>query len=60
MAAVGVYALVAPNLGLINSEIGGLDASISWAAIVYTLMFGIGSMFPPLIDPPQFAERVLG
>ncbi|KAK6368222.1 hypothetical protein LTS17_009963 [Exophiala oligosperma] len=43
MAAVGVFAMAAPNLGKINDDIGGANSNITWVAIVYTLMFGVGS-----------------
>lgn len=39
----GVFAMTAPVLGVINAEIGP-SANITWVAIVYILMLGIGSL----------------
>lgn len=40
-AAVGGFGLAAPNLTLINSEIGPSE-SINWVSLVYTLTLAIG------------------
>lgn len=40
-AAVGGFGLAAPNLTLINAEIGP-SGSISWVSLVYTLTMAIG------------------
>lgn len=54
MSAVGVFAMAAPNLGKINSDIGEPNSNITWVAIVYTLMFGVGSETTPF--PPGRSE----
>lgn len=51
MGGVGAFALAAPNLGVINADIGGPNSSITWAAIVYILMLGVGSEFA--LEPPK-------
>lgn len=40
-AAVGGFSLAAPNLALINKEIGP-DPNINWMSLVYILTLGIG------------------
>jgi MFS family permease len=40
-AAVGGFGLAAPNLALINNDIGP-DPNIFWVSLVYTLMLAIG------------------
>jgi hypothetical protein len=40
-AAVGGFGLAAPNLALINSDIGP-DPNIGWVSLVYTLTLAIG------------------
>jgi Fungal trichothecene efflux pump (TRI12) len=40
-AAVGGFGLAAPNLGLINNDIGP-DKNIVWVSLVYTLTLAIG------------------
>lgn len=43
MANLGAFTFSAPNLGIISAELNGAPGSITWAAIVYVLMQGIGS-----------------
>ncbi|RDW72199.1 MFS general substrate transporter-28 [Coleophoma crateriformis] len=40
-AGVGGFALAAPNLGVINADIGP-DANLAWVALVYTLTLAVG------------------
>ena len=40
-AAVGGFGLAAPNLALINADIGP-DPNITWVSLVYTLTLAIG------------------
>lgn len=40
-AGVGGYALAAPNLGIINADIGPA-ANLTWVALVYTLTLAVG------------------
>ena len=40
-AAVGGFGLAAPNLGLINADIGP-DPNITWVSLTYTLTLAIG------------------
>jgi hypothetical protein len=46
MAGVGGFACIAPVLSIIDADIGP-DASITWVAITYILMLGIGSKQSP-------------
>lgn len=40
-SAVGGFGLAAPNLALINAELGP-DPNITWVSLVYTLTLAIG------------------
>jgi hypothetical protein len=40
-AGVGGFALAAPELGVINADIGP-DANITWVSLVYTLTLAVG------------------
>lgn len=43
MANLGAFTLAAPHLGFITVDLKGSPGSITWAAIVYVLMQGVGS-----------------
>lgn len=40
-AGVGGFALAAPELGVINADIGP-DANVTWVSLVYTLTLAVG------------------
>lgn len=54
--------MAAPNLAKINSDIGKADSTITWVAIVYTLLFAVGCETPPYLEDKArsiFSNQVL-
>jgi hypothetical protein len=49
MANLGAFTLAAPNLGVVSIDLRGSPGSITWAAIVYVLMQGVGSELMALV-----------
>jgi hypothetical protein len=57
-AAVGGFGLAAPNLTLINADIGPSE-SIAWVSLVYTLTLAIGLLLVGRLSD-LFGRRVRG